>query len=95
MKKNDFVRAVAKDADLTINDANIAVSAVLDNLKKLLINGDSLVFNRFCTFKVVERCGRKGRSPITGKEIWIKPYKTVKLSVSPIFKAELNSNTDK
>ena len=93
MTKPEFVKLVAKDADITIRDANVAVAAVFDNLRKLLIAGDTFTVNRFCTFKTVERAGRNGRSPATGEQIWIEPSKSAKIALSSVFKAELNGKT--
>lgn len=91
MTRANFIKKVAKDSDLTIRDATVAVGAVFDNLRKLLLDGDTFALQRFLTFKQVARAGRAGRNPSTGEEIWIKPSKSIRLVLSPIFKAELNN----
>ena len=93
MTKVEFIKQVAQDADLTKHDATVAVNAVFDNLKKLLVNGDSFAISRFCTFTPITRAGRNGHSPITGEAIWIEPKKSVKVKLSNAFKAELNNKT--
>lgn len=95
MTKSDFIKLVAKDTDLTLRDANLAVGAVFDNLRKILLNGENFTINRFGTFKQVTRAGRNGRSPATGEVIWINPSKSVRLSLSPTFKAEINGKIPK
>ena len=76
MKKDQFIKNVATDADLSSTDAKKAVDAVLENLQKLLANKDSIIFPGFGSFKTSERAARKGRNPQTGKEIDI-PASTV------------------
>ena len=90
MTKTEFIKLVAHDADLTNRDATAAVNAVFDNLKKALINDETLSIQKFCTFSTRIRPGRNGHSPITGEKIWIEPKKTVKMTLSAGFKAQLN-----
>lgn len=91
MTKAEFIKNVARDADLTQHDATAAVNAVFDNLKKTLLNDETFSISRFCTFTPVVRAGRNGRSPVTGETLWIEPKKTIKLKLSNAFKADLNN----
>ena len=69
--KKDFVKAVASDAKLTEAQAGAAVNAVFANIEKILVDGESVQFNGFGSFKTSERKARTGRNPSTGATVEI------------------------
>ena len=81
MNKTELVAAVAKEAKLSKKDAEAAVAATFDSIKKALKKGDKVQLIGFGTFEVRKRAARTGRNPQTGKEIKIKASKV------PAFKA--------
>ena len=90
MKKAELVKAVAKDAGITIAEAAEAVNSVFDNIKKALLSGDSYTVERFASFSVVQRAERMGRNPQTNEQIKIAPQKAMKVKTALAFKSELN-----
>jgi len=77
MNKTDLVGAVAEELELSKSDAEKAVAATLDAVKKGLKKDKVVQLIGFGTFKVVKRKARKGRNPQTGEEIKIKASKAV------------------
>ncbi|WP_440223475.1 HU family DNA-binding protein [Dokdonella sp. MW10] len=81
MNKNELVSAVAESADLTKADAEKAIEAVFNVIKKSLKSGNDVALVGFGTFTVRERAARSGRNPRTGETI------TIEASKVPAFKA--------
>lgn len=85
MNKHDFVRLLATDDEISIEDATKMTNVVLKGIEEALQKEDSLRFIGFGTFTIVQRSARKGRNPQTGEEISIpakrritfKPGKTL------------------
>lgn len=83
MNKAELIAEIAK-ATSTKKDAEAALDAGIEAIKKALKKGDSVTLVGFGTFSVSKRKARKGRNPQTGAEIKI-PAKKV-----PVFRAGLN-----
>ncbi len=81
MNKGEVIGAVADASGLTKADAERAVDAMFDTIKKALKSGDSVSLVGFGTFVVRSRAARSGRNPRTGEEIKIAASKV------PAFKA--------
>jgi nucleoid DNA-binding protein len=77
MNRADLINEVAKVVS-TKKEAQTAVEAVFDAIKKALKKKDSVTVVGFGTFKVDKRKARKGRNPRTGEEIKIKARKVPK-----------------
>jgi len=81
MNKTEFIRAVAKQADISGSDAKKIVDAIFDVLTNALKAGEKITFIGFGTFEVKHRSARQGRNPRTGQSISIAAAKI------PSFKA--------
>lgn len=81
MTKADLIVKVAEVAGIERKQADKAVVAVFDSIKKALVAGDKVQIIGFGTFENRTRSARKGRNPRTGEEIDIGPSKL------PSFKA--------
>ncbi|RYD16957.1 MAG: HU family DNA-binding protein [Lysobacteraceae bacterium] len=75
MNKAEFTGAIAEASGLTKADAERAVEAMFDTIKKALSSGDSVSLVGFGTFVVRSRAARSGRNPRTGDEIKIPASK--------------------
>ena len=75
MNRADLVTRVAKETNLTKKQADAAVKAVFENIKKELAKGESFQLIGFGTFKVKKRPARKGLNPLTKEKITIKAKK--------------------
>ena len=67
MTKTELIAIIAKEADLSKKDAEKALAATLDGIKKALKKGDKVQFVGFGTFEVRKRAARKVRNPQTGE----------------------------
>ena len=84
MNKADVVTRISNDADITRQQAERAVTVLMDSVQQALSDGDSVTLVGFGTFSVRSRAARKGRNPQTGREIFIPASK------APAFKAGKN-----
>ncbi len=80
MTKTELIDKIASDAGLTKADAQRALDATLDNIKKALKKGQKVTLVGFGTFSVTKRKARKGRNPRTGEEIKIPATKAPKFT---------------
>ncbi|MBN2729144.1 MAG: HU family DNA-binding protein [Bacteroidales bacterium] len=78
MNKSELVSAIASDAGISKSDAEKALNACTESIKKALASGDGVQLIGFGTFSISERSARTGRNPQTGKEIQIPAKKVVK-----------------
>lgn len=76
MHKNDLVKAIAEQTGCLQKDADLLITAFIENVKHALKGGDKVTLIGFGTFSVTETKEKMGRNPQTGKEIKI-PAKTV------------------
>jgi DNA-binding protein HU-beta len=90
MRKTDLVSVVKEKAGLTKDGAEKAVNAVLEAIGDELKNGGSVQLIGFGTFDVQERAARKGRNPLTGKEIEIKASKSPRFKAGKALKDKVN-----
>lgn len=81
MTKSELIANVAEKSGLDRKQADKAVAAIFDTIKKALIEGDKVQIIGFGTFENRTRSARKGRNPRTGAEIDIPQSKL------PSFKA--------
>lgn len=81
MTKAEFVEKLFTKANLASkSQAETVLESTIDTITEALMDGDSVVFTGFGSFKVVERAARKGRNPRTGEEIEIAATKVVKFT---------------
>jgi DNA-binding protein HU-beta len=81
MKKQDFIKDVAKKASLSQDAASKALSAMIDIITLTLKKGGDVNVTGFGAFKVSNRAKRNGVNPKTGAKIVIPAMKT------PVFRA--------
>jgi len=87
MTKAEFVEKIYTKANLTSKtQAEAALDATLETVIEALMDGDSVVFTGFGSFKVADRAARKGRNPRTGEELVIPATKVVKFTPGKMLK---------
>ncbi|MCP2519120.1 HU family DNA-binding protein [Candidatus Aminicenantes bacterium AC-335-B20] len=82
MNKRDIVTKIAKNSEITIRQAEKALSSFLLIVEEALKRGTQVKFAGFGTFSVIERKARKGRNPCTGEEIKIPERKIISFKPS-------------
>ena len=90
MNKQEFINAVADQADLTKADAGRALDGMIEVLKNALKSGESVSLVGFGTFDVRERAERIGRNPRTGDTIKISASKTPGFKAGKALKDAVN-----
>ncbi len=81
MNKQELIKKVAQDAELTQKQAAAALESMMDSVKEAVAVGDKVQLIGFGTFESKKRDARTGRNPRTGKAVKIKA------AVLPVFKA--------
>jgi len=91
MNKAELVVEVQQSlgADTSKANAERALDAVLEAIKKGIKMDKNVQLIGFGTFSISERAARKGRNPQTGEEIDIAASKAVKFKAGAGFKAIL------
>jgi DNA-binding protein HU-beta len=81
MNKSQFIDEVAETANLGKGEAQRAVDAMVEVIKRALAQGEVVSLVGFGSFEVRSRAARTGRNPKTGEELKIAASK------APAFKA--------
>ncbi|MDD4077335.1 MAG: HU family DNA-binding protein [Bacilli bacterium] len=78
MNKKQLIEAMAKKAEMTINDAGKALDAFISTISEALKSGDDVQLTGVFSLKVGERAAREGRNPATGEKIMVPAKKVIK-----------------
>jgi integration host factor subunit beta len=77
MNRSDLVEELAaKFGQLTVNDVELAVKAILDAMNDALVSGHRIEIRGFGSFSINHRAPRIGRNPRSGESVAI-PEKRV------------------
>ena len=92
MNKKELVQTIAKEADVTINDADRCLDALTKAITQSLAKNDNVTLVGFGTFQVKDRAAREGRNPKTGETIQIKASKVPSFKAGKTLKDVINKN---
>ena len=81
MNKTELIAAVAEKAELSMKDAEAAVTATIDAITEALVREEKVQLVGFGSFEIKSRAERVGRNPKTKETIQIPASK------APVFKA--------
>ncbi len=81
MNKQELIKKVAQDAEITQKQAAAALESVTAAIKEAVAGGDKVQLIGFGTFESKKRDARTVRNPRTGDSV------EVEASVLPVFKA--------
>ena len=90
MRKPELAAAIAEKADLTKDQANRVLNAVLEEITNALNRKDSVTLVGFGTFATAKRKAGKGRNPRTGEEIKIPASTSVRFKAGKGLKDAVN-----
>lgn len=90
MRKPELASAIAEKADLTKDQANQALSAIIDEITNALNREESVNLVGFGTFQQRHRGARMGKNPQTGEPIQIKASNTVAFKPGKALKEAVN-----
>ncbi|WP_462380463.1 HU family DNA-binding protein [Pseudomonas sp. Marseille-QA0892] len=77
MRKPELAAAIAEKADLTRDQANRVLNALLDEITNALHRKDTVTLVGFGTFLQRHRGARTGKNPQTGEPVKIRASNTV------------------
>ncbi|UPR53448.1 HU family DNA-binding protein [Vibrio cyclitrophicus] len=90
MNKSQLVEHIATSADISKDQAGMALNALVEGISTSLANGDDVSILGFGSFKVNSRAARTGRNPRTGEEIQIAASKTLAFKAGKALKETCN-----
>ena len=91
MRKPELVNAIADQADLTKDQANQALNALIDTITDALQKQDQVSLIGFGTFTQRSRAARTGKNPQTGEPIQIAASNTVAFKPGKALKDAVNN----
>ena len=99
MSSNTITRAqlseaVYEEVGLSRNESATLVEAVLDEMAKSLIDGETVKISSFGSFAIRHKSQRMGRNPKTGEEVPILPRRVIIFKPSHVLKNRVNLKGD-
>ena len=73
MNKSELVKALADQANISLDEATLVVNTVVDSMKDSLLEGGRVEIRGFGSFKVKEYGSYAGRNPRTGEKVAVEP----------------------
>jgi DNA-binding protein HU-beta len=90
MNKTELIREAAEEANLTQNQTQDALSALLKAIVRAVAGGNKVILVGFGSFEPKMRSAREGRNPQTGETIQIPATKIVTFSADKTFREAVN-----
>ena len=90
MNKLNIINDLAKEKNLTINDAEKIVTTIVEEISKSLILGERAEFRGFGIFFTKTRKKRIARNPKTGELINIKAKRLPQFRIAKHFFEKIN-----
>lgn len=91
LNRVELIKEIALGADISNEKGEHALNAILGNIEKSLLNGQSVQITGFGTFAIKSRAARVGRNPKTGQALEIAASESVKFTPGKGFKEYLNA----
>ena len=73
MNKSELVKALADQANISLDEATLVVNTFVDSMKESLLEGGRVEIGGFGSFKVREYGSYAGRNPRTGEKVAVEP----------------------
>ena len=73
MNKSEPVKALADQANISLDEATLVVNTFVDSMKESLLEGGRVEIRGFGSFKVKEYGSYAGRNPRTGEKVAVEP----------------------
>lgn len=73
MNKSELVKALADQANISLDEATLVVNTFVDSMKNSLLEGGRVEIRGFGSFKVKEYGSYAGRNPRTGEKVAVEP----------------------
>lgn len=89
--KADLVLAIVNQMGYSRVKSSSLVEVVLENIKNGLESGEDVLISGFGKFCIMEKAARKGRNPVTGDRLILRPRKVVVFRCSAKLRSKINS----
>ena len=73
MNKSELVKALADQANISLDEATLVVNTFVDSMKDSLLEGGRVEIRGFGSFRVKEYGSYAGRNPRTGEKVAVEP----------------------
>ena len=73
MNKSELIKALADQANISLDEATLVVNTFVDSMKESLLEGGRVEIRGFGSFKVKEYGSYAGRNPRTGEKVAVEP----------------------
>ena len=73
MNTSELVKALADQANISLDEATLVVNTFVDSMKDSLLEGGRVEIRGFGSFKVKEYGSYAGRNPRTGEKVAVEP----------------------
>ena len=73
MNKSELGKALADQANISLDEATLVVNTFVDSMKDSLLEGGRVEIRGFGSFKVKEYGSYAGRNPRTGEKVAVEP----------------------
>ncbi len=90
MIKADLVNKIAKEMDISKQEAETGVNFFFQTMKEALLRGEEIELRGFGSFRFRKRGARSGRNPRTGKPVQVPSKKVLYFKPSKLIKSMIN-----
>ena len=73
MNKSELVKALADQANISLDEATLVGNTFVDSMQDSLLEGGRVEIRGFGSFKVKEYGSYAGRNPRTGEKVAVEP----------------------
>ena len=90
MTKSDVINALAGELKISLHEASLVITTVLETMTEALCRGEAVEIRGFGSFVVKHYDGYVGRNPKTGKKIEIRSKKLPFFRVGKELREKIN-----
>ena len=90
LTKARIIDSIYNNAGLSKLKSRSVVENIIETIKTTLENGEDVLITGFGKFCVKEKRGRRGRNPLTGADLLLRPRRNVTFRWSEMLKEKMN-----
>lgn len=90
MIKADLVNKIAKEMNISKQEAEAGVNLFFSTIKEAILKGEEIELRGFGSFRFRNRGPRSGRNPRTGEAVEVPPKKVLYFKPSKLLKNMIN-----
>lgn len=90
MIKADIINKIAKEMNISKQEAETGVNFFFGTIKEAILKGEEIELRGFGSFRFRHRRARAGRNPRTGEPVKVPPKKVLYFKPSKLLKNMIN-----